>query len=186
MDNNNCFSLINNSRQTSINLLYQVEQNVTLIKNIEIQEQKNKELYLKSLERIFSLLQKNQCSCPKLQLEKPLVTIEGYRSIWQNYSKICEQIKINSQVVDYYFSASFCHYVLIRNQQLIIRGQRVKTTHILQLLQQFLKQLICYQCKRADTNLVKDRKTKLIFKECNVCKATCTVEGSKFKYFRFP
>ncbi|CAD8206887.1 unnamed protein product [Paramecium octaurelia] len=180
MDINNCFSSINTSRQT-------IEQNVTLMNNIEIKQQKKKELYLKALDKIISLLQKNQCPRPKLQIEKPQVKIEGCRSIWQNYSTICNQIKMNSKVIDQYFSALFYHYVLIRNQQLIIRGQRVKSTHIVSLLQQFLKeQKICSQCKSADTNLVKNRKIKLIFKECRICRATCTVEGSKFKCFRFP
>lgn len=38
----------------------------------------------------------------------------------------------------------------------------------------------------ADTKLIKDQKNKLITKECRICKATCTVEGSNFKYFKFP
>ncbi|CAD8135886.1 unnamed protein product [Paramecium pentaurelia] len=157
------------------------------VDNFEIKQQENKKYYIKALDRLLSQLEKHKLSYTKLQITQPIVQIKGARTIWQNYSQICNQIKMNSKLVNQYFYAQFWGKVSIRNEQMIILGQRIKSKVIQSYLREFLKeQLICQQCKMADTKLVKDRKIKLISKECTTCKATCTVEGSKFKYFKFP
>ncbi|CAD8042888.1 unnamed protein product [Paramecium primaurelia] len=155
--------------------------------DFEIQQQENKKYYIKALDRLFQQLEKHKFSNTKLQITLPIVQIKGARTFWQNYSSICNQIKMNSKLVNQYFYAQFWGQVLIKNEQMIILGQRIKSKDIQSYLREFLKeQLICQQCKMSDTKLVKDRKIKLIRKECTTCKATCTVEGSKFKYFTFP
>ncbi|CAD8125168.1 unnamed protein product [Paramecium sonneborni] len=180
MNDNDSISLINSSIQT-------IKQNIILIDNTEIKKQQNKEQYVKALDRILLLLQQHKFTKTKLSLAKPEVEIKGARSIWLNYSKICNQMKMNSVFVNQYFKAQFYAQLLIKNQKMIIIGQRIKSKVLESYLIDFLKQyLICQQCKMAETKLVKNRKTKLISKECKVCKATCTVDESKFKYFKFP
>ncbi|CAD8129574.1 unnamed protein product [Paramecium sonneborni] len=180
MDDNNSISSMNSSIQTT-------SIDITISSSIEIKKQENKEQYIQALDRIFLLLQKHKFTKTKFLLAKPEIKIKGGRSIWLNYSNICNQIKMNSVFVNQYFKAQLYSQLLIQKEKMIIIGYRIKTKVIESYLIEFLKEyLICQQCKIAETKLVKDRKTKLISKECRICKATCTVNGSKFKYFKFP
>lgn len=110
-------------------------------------------------------------------LKAPQVSRNGAKkTAWANYHDICDSLKRSSDhVYQYMMSELGTEGAVDGNKRLLIRG-RFTQKQIESLLRRYVITYVqCQMCKSLNTNLTRDRDSRLYFVECEKCKSSKSV-----------
>ncbi len=137
------------------------------IKELEMREQ-----YIIHLGKIYAKLgTENKIIEKEKEKISPIQhSIQGKKTFWINFIKMCSQIKRNPELVSDFFTTELQKSATINQQgSLIIQGV-YKYSQLQRLLINFIKEYIeCNSCKGSETKLERNSVNKLYFIKCNIC-----------------
>ena len=119
-------------------------------------------------------VQKNSIACPRLS------KYGSKKTVFENCNQISMILHRDINILKNYFSCELCTEISLNDaKQMIIKGL-YKQEQIEMILRKFIENyVLCGMCKKMDTLLEKDNKTRLYFIFCNACGASRTVETIK-------
>lgn len=143
----------------------------------ESKESEHDHTYMELLDRLYSLLRKNNphydTPQSRLQVPIPQLSIVGSkRSMWHNFTQTSE---ILCRLVDHlqsFIQSELCMVASIDvNGRLLMQG-RFRPNHIEPVLKKYIVEYVaCDKCKQLDTSLTKDPVSRLMFIDCHLCYA---------------
>lgn len=121
------------------------------------------------LKRLYTELGDKQ-NTTKSRLDMPEVSYINRKTVFSNFRRLCEQIKRSELDVKGFFTEELgCISTIDQNGVLILTG-KFNQTQLQTVLGNYIKQFVqCQNCKKYDTNLIKENRIKFI--DCNVCKS---------------
>lgn len=93
------------------------------------------------------------------------------KTSWSNFTVICEKMQRRGEIVKKFFEFELgCICALAGNGQSLILSGIIKVDILDRLLKKFVRDFVnCHSCKRPQTNLTKDKVTRLFFIICREC-----------------
>ncbi|MBI5148926.1 translation initiation factor IF-2 subunit beta [Candidatus Pacearchaeota archaeon] len=101
--------------------------------------------------------------------------VEGMKTIVTNFSKICDIIRRDKQHVAKFLSRELAAQAIIENERIIF-NRKLSSDLINKKIQEYVDEfVICPQCKKPDTELVKQE--QFLFLKCLACGAKHSVRA---------
>lgn len=133
--------------------------------------------YNKLLERALEKMPKKmESSGERFEMPKVKGHVEGNKVIINNFKEICDVLHRDQTLLLKYLQRELATPALIDGPRLIL-GRKLSSELINQKIAQFAADFVlCRECKRPDTQLIKDGEVKII--KCTACGAKSPVRSN--------
>jgi len=109
----------------------------------------------------------------RFEIPKVKGHVEGMKTIIINFSQICDILRRDKMHVAKYLFKELATPGIIENERLIL-NRKLTSVKINEKIAQYAKEfVICSECKKPDTELIKEN--RLLFMHCLACGAKKTV-----------
>lgn len=125
--------------------------------------------YDEMLERGRKKLPKAVLETSRFEVPKVIGHIEGNKTVISNFTQIADALGRDIAHVQKYVLKELATPGELRKQALLV-GRKISASHINDKIQQYVKEfVVCSECKRPDTKLVKEN--RIVFIKCSACGA---------------
>ena len=130
--------------------------------------------YEKMLEEAYSQLPPETFKHERLEIPKPICTVLGSRTIFQNFGNICDILNRDPLHLMRFLSREMATAGASEGGRLIFQGYFVPAT-LERLVRRYLDEFVmCPVCKRPDTKIAKEK--RLHFLVCSACGARSPIK----------
>jgi len=127
------------------------------------------ESYEKLLEEAFSKIKKTDSTGERFEIPKVEGHFEGKKTIITNFLQIASQLRRAPEHIQKYLLKEVASYGEMAGERLIL-NKNVPSTRINEKIEQYAKEfVICKECKKPDTEILKDG--RISFLHCQACGA---------------
>ncbi len=124
--------------------------------------------YEKLLDEAYSKVKKIETT-ERFEIPKVDSMIEGTKTLVFNFPQICSLISRDCQHVSKFLSKELATQIIVEKERTIF-NRKLSATQINEKIEEYVNEfVICPQCKKPDTELIKDR--EFIFLHCLACGA---------------
>ena len=128
--------------------------------------------YEELLEKLYKQVKKIEVT-ERFEVPKAEIMIEGNKTIITNFSQICSALRRKPQDLTKFLSRELAAQVNVEGERLVL-NRRLLSQQINAKLQAYMDEfVICPECKKPDTELVKEK--NFLFLRCLACGAKRSV-----------
>lgn len=133
--------------------------------------------YEKLLDEAFKKVKKPEESSERFEVPKIEGHFEGKKTILTNFSQIAEHIRRNAEHFQKYLLRELAASGQIEGDRLVL-NMRVPSAKINQKINDYTKEFVlCRECGKPDTELVKESQSRITFINCLACGAKHSVRS---------
>ena len=131
--------------------------------------------YDEALKRAYEKIPKKLKEQARFNIREALVRLEGNKTMIANFAQICSDLRREPQHLLKFLQKELATPGEIRGKALVL-GTRISAQRINQKIHEYVKSyVICPDCKRPDTELVKEK--GFLFMVCQACGAKRPVKN---------